>query len=357
MTNNERLLKQSTQVAYLNCLEKGEKRLIMQGKKGPFTIKQLILATIEIDTIKNNIESIKLDPNRNNLKKIIQYSNLDNQDKKIISQLDDEVLNWKIVYIHNMTDKNGFYGCVIETSEKNAIIGFRGSEGFESYEGMIYDWLQSDFGLLNNTETIQTIETEKYAIILIEKNVLDRYQTIDVAGHSLGGNLSSHFAIACAKNIETQKLLKKLDGVYNFDGPGVSDEYIHKNRDSINKAISKITHYKWSPIGSLLYNLPGENEVFLKTRKYDGDGGIKDKIRYYTFGKHDTKSLMFEKNGMAIRGKEGFLAKKLKKVSLGFEQVPTLTNSIYAFVAVTMSKFIYKKEDGKIGLKMPFVKK
>ncbi len=47
MPNNEMMLKQSTQVAYLNCLEKGEKNLILNGKKGPFSIKQLIFATKE----------------------------------------------------------------------------------------------------------------------------------------------------------------------------------------------------------------------------------------------------------------------------------------------------------------------
>lgn len=357
MANSEKILKQSTQVAYLDCLEKGEKNLIVNGKKGPFSIKQLILATIDIDSIRNKIEETKINDDEKVFQKIVMHSDLDIHDKQIIAGFEDEILNWKIVYIHNMTDINGFYGCVVETSDYNAIVCFRGSEGFEDYAGVVYDWVQSDLGLLNQTETIQTIETERFAIILNERNVLDKYETVDVAGHSLGGNLSSHFAVVCTAREETQKIFDKIDRAYNFDGPGVSDEYIHKNRNSIDKAASKITHYKWSPIGSLLYNLPGENEVFLKTRKYYGEGGFKDKIRYYTFGKHDTKSLTFDENGMAIRGKEGFLAKKLKKVSLDFEQIPTITNAIYALAASTVGKLIYKKEDGKIGFKLPFVNK
>ncbi|MBP3707627.1 MAG: DUF2974 domain-containing protein [Clostridia bacterium] len=357
MPNSEMMLKQSTQVAYLNCLEKGEKNLILNGKKGPFSIKQLILATIDIDSIRDKLEETKLNGNEKIFQKIIMQSDLDIQDKQIITRFEDEVLNWKIAYIHNMTDINGFYGCVIETSDYNAIVCFRGSEGFEDYAGLVYDWVQSDLGLLNQTETIQTIETEQFAIILNERNVLDKYETIDVTGHSLGGNLASHFAVVCASREETRKIFDKIGRAYNFDGPGVSDEYIHKNRNNIDKVAEKITHYKWSPIGSLLYNLPGENEVFLKTRKYYGDGGFKDRIRYYTFGKHDTKSLIFDKNGMAIRGKEGFLAKKLKKLSLDFEQIPTITNAIYALAASTIGKLIYKKKDGKIGFKLPFVNK
>lgn len=357
MVNNEMMLKQSTQVAYLNCLEKGEKNLILNGKKGPFSIKQLIFSTIDIDLIKNKIEETKINDNESIFHKIVMNSDLDIHDKQIIAGFEDEVLNWRIVYIHNMTDINGFYGCVIETSDSNAIVCFRGSEGLEDYAGVVYDWIQSDFGLLNHTETIQTIETERFATLLNKRNILDKYESIDVTGHSLGGNLASHFAVFCTSREENKKIFGKISRAYNFDGPGVSDEYIHKNKKSIDKATSKITHYKWSPIGSLLYNLPGENEIFLKTRKYYGKGGFKEKLGYYTFGKHDIKSLIFDKNGMAIRGKQGILDKKLKKISLNFEQIPTITNAIYALAAATIGKLIYKKEDGKIGFKVPFVNK
>lgn len=357
MPNNEMMLKQSTQVAYLNCLEKGEKNLILNGKKGPFSIRQLILATIDIDSIRNKLEEIEMHDKEKIFQEIIMHSDLDIYDKQIIIGFEDEILNWKIAYMHNMTDINGFYGCVIEISDSNAIVCFRGSEGFEDYAGVIYDWVQSDLGLLNNTETIQTIETERFAMLLNERNLLEKYETIDVTGHSLGGNLASHFAVVCASRKETKKIFDKIGRAYNFDGPGVSDEYIHKNRNSIDKIAGKIIHYKWSPIGSLLYNLPGESEVFLKTSKYNGKGGIKEKFGYYTFGKHNIKSLIFDKNGNAIRGKQGILDKKLKKLSLEFEQVPTVTNSIYALAAATIGKLIYKKEDGKIGFKLPFVNK
>lgn len=357
MANSEKMLKQSTQIAYLDCLEKGKKNLMLNGKEGAFSIKQLIFATIDIDAIESKVEQIKMNDDEKLFQKIIMYSDLGIHDKQIISELEDEILNWKIVYIHNMTDINGFYGCVIETSDYNAIVSFRGSEGFEDYTSVVYDWVQSDLGLLNNTETIQTIETERFAEILSKKNVLEKYEKIDVAGHSLGGTLASHFTVSCASKEQTQMLFDKINKSYNFDGPGVSDEYIHRHKNSIDKSASKIIHYKWSPIGSLLYNLPGENEVFLKTRKYYGNGGFKDKIRYYTFGKHDTKSLIFDENGIAIRGKEGLLARQLKKVSLHFEQIPTVTNAIYALAASTIGKLIYKKDDGKIGFKFPFVNK
>ena len=355
MVKNDKKIIQATQVAYLNCIEKGEKNLILNGKKGPFTVKDLILATINEHDIKDFMEADGYDKDNITIQKMVKYSDLSQRDKDLIAQLDNEVLTWKIVDIHDTTIQNGFYGCVMETSNNEAIVGIRGSEGFEDYAGAIHDWVEADFGLLNNEKTIQTEETERYAKILAEQKILDKYDKIDVCGHSLGGNLASHFAVVCASNKDTEEIYNRLNEVYNCDGPGVSDEYLNKNKTAIQKVASKITHFKWSPVGSLLYNLPGEKEKFLKIREYYGDGNIKDKIGYYTFGKHDTRSLVFDKEGNAEPGKEDILSKSLRGISLGLEQFPTVTTSLYNLAASTIGKMIYQKENGKIGFKLPFM--
>lgn len=355
MSISDRKIIEATQVAYLSCIEKGEKNLILSGKKGPFTVKDLILSTIDVHKIKDFMEADGYDWDNVTLQKMVKYSDLPERDKGLIEQLDNDVLTWKIVDIHDTTIQNGFYGCVIETSDKNAIVGIRGSEGFEDYAGAIHDWVQADFGLLNNEGTIQTEETERYAQILAEQGILDKYETINACGHSLGGNLASHFAVACASNKKTEKIYNKLGEIYNCDGPGVSDEYLEKNKTAISKVAQKITHFKWSPVGSLLYNFPGEKEKFLKTREYYGTGNIKDKIGYYTFGKHDSRSLIYDREGMAEIGEQDLLSKKLKNISLGLEQVPTFTTSAYNLAATTIGKMIYQKENGKIGFKLPFL--
>lgn len=306
----------------------------------------------EINNILRNVDSIvRVEiSKKNELDKV--YKTID-----FLKQYEDEILHWKIVDIHDTTTQNGFYGCVIETSDDNAIVGIRGSEGFDNYPGLIYDWIQADFGLLNNEDTNQTLETERYAKSLAEEHILDKYKTVDVCGHSLGGNLSSHFAVICASNRNTETVYNKLNNIISFDGPGVSDEYLNKHKTAIDKVSSKITHYKWSPIGNLLYNFPGEKEVFLKTRKYYGDGGIKEKLSYYTFWKHDPRSIIFDKEGNAERGEQGAFEKGLKKVSLGFEQIPNITTAVYTLAASTIGKMIYQKDDGKIGFKLPFIKR
>lgn len=357
MENNEKKMLEASQIAYLSCIEVGEKNLILEGKKQLFNIKDLILSTISLPYIKELMEADGKDIDNASFKDIIQYSDLSDLDKDIIQELSEDALRWRIVDIHDTTANNGFYGCVIETSKDNAIVGIRGSEGLNDYAGVIYDWVESDFGLLNSEGTIQTDEVERYVSQLAENHVLDYYKTIDVCGHSLGGNLASHFAVACASSIKTKEIYEKLGKVHNFDGPGVSDEYIEKHATAISKVSNKITHYKWSPVGSLLYDLPGENEIFLKTRKYYGDGNLKDKIGYYTFGKHDTRSLIFNENGEAERGKEGLLAKSLGGVSIGFEQFPNVTSVVSSIAHATIGKMIYQKEDGSIGFKLPFTRR
>ena len=356
MKNNEKKMLEASQIAYLSCLEVGEKNLLLEGKKPPFNVKDLILSTISLRDVKELMKLDGKDIDNASFQDIINYSDLSDRDKGIITELSNEALEWRIIDIHDTTPTNGFYGCVIETSDENAIIGIRGSEGLNDYRGAIYDWVESDFGLLNNEGTIQTEETERYALQLAESHILDKYKTIDACGHSLGGNLASHFAVACASYKETESICGKLGQIYNFDGPGVSEEYINKNLEAIDIVSNKITHYKWSPVGSLLYDLPGVNEVYLKTRKYYGDGDFKDKIGYYTFGKHDTRSLIFDENGQAERGNEGVLAKSLGAMSHKFEQFPELTHAVSAFAHATIGKMIYQKEDGSIGFKLPFTR-
>ena len=355
MAKNEREMLQCTQIARLSCLTKGTMNLRIDGKEGPFTVEELISESVDFDEIRKNMEAEGLDFDSADFKTKIKYSDLSKIDKDAIETLDDKSLSWKIVDIHDKTPENGLFACAVETSDKDVCVAFRCSEGMQDYRGAVFDWIRSDFGALNSTDTIQNTETEEYAIELAQKHVLDKYDKIDVAGHSLGGQLASSFAVGCAVSGSTKSILDKLGDVYNFDGQGFSDEYIDMHKDAIEKVSGHITHYKWSPIGNLLYDLPGEKEVFLKTEKYNKDGGLLDRIGYYTFGKHDTRSLEFNENGEAERGKEGILSKALKGISLKLEKYPEQTAAIYSVVSSVLNKFTYQKENGDIGLKLPFV--
>ena len=349
MANTDRELKDATQVVYLKLLEKAYKNLQADGEKGPFSVRDLIYSSISEDLKKNN-------PNLD-LKDLVKISDLDDADKEIIEKFTDNVFDWKIADVHDTTKENGFFGCVIETAEKEAVVAFRGSEGLKTYRGLIHDWAEADLGLLNTKETKQHKEAEKYADELIEKGLIDKYDSIDVTGHSLGGNLASHFGIICEKK-KRKALFNKIDRVVNFDGPGFSDEYLKYFSEQIKKGASKITHFKWSLVGSLLHGIPGEKGEYLRIKEPEEGMSFLDRIKYLSYYRHHTKSIEFDEAGNAKRGKQDIVSKSFEILSKAADKIPEyITYRLASDAAFLADKFLYEKEDGSIGFKFPFSNK
>lgn len=74
-----------------------------------------------------------------------------------LSDPNSKYADWKIIDIKSLNDlsidgSNGFYAVMIETGEGQAMVGFRGSESFETWQTE-EDWFIADVGLLNSTET------------------------------------------------------------------------------------------------------------------------------------------------------------------------------------------------------------
>ena len=348
MAHTDKELKDATQVAYLEFIENAVKDKIASGETGPFSIKELIVSSVGKELLEKYPDE--------RLQDIVQHTDMRDMDKDIISRFSDDVLDWKIADIHDKISDNGLYGCVIETSENDAIIAFRGSEGLTTYNGLFYDWIKSNCGLVNSTGTIQQKEVENFANKLSKNGVLNKYKSVDVTGHSLGGNLASHFGVVVGKG--ENELFDKIDQVVNMDGPGFSDEYIADNREAIAKIAPKSKHYKWSMVGSLLYDLPGEKKEFLKVAKDTESKTLLDKLKYKFFLRHHTKSIMFDENGMAERGKQDIISKGFEVASHMVEKIPSeITYGIACITNTIFSKFTYEKEDGTIGFKLPFINK
>ena len=104
-------LKHATQIAYLGLIEDTYVNLKADGKKGPFTLKQLIIENVDTVAAAKQLNDI----DSASIKELIEYSELSAFDKNIINNLSDETLNWKIVDIHDKNDDSGLYSCVIET--------------------------------------------------------------------------------------------------------------------------------------------------------------------------------------------------------------------------------------------------
>ncbi len=260
----DRELKDATQVAYLSCLER-----------------------IDCDTEK---------------------------DKLILKNLDTKSCNWKIVDVCNKNSTNGFYACVIETSKSEAIIAFRGSENIKKSTNLRNDWLRADLGLLNSVKTEQQLQAEKYADYLIKSGKLDKYERIAITGHSLGGNLATHFTIISAIS-DRKELYNKIKQSMNFDGPGVSKEYLKYYEKEIRLVSDVINHYKWSAVGCLLYDIPNEHKKFLKINSRIHNKNNMDRLKYRLITRHSTESIIFDDRGMAIIGKQDLLSRILSIIS------------------------------------------
>lgn len=216
---------------------------------------------------------------------------------------DEQYHNWKISWVQDSNAQTGFYACVIETAPNEAAVAFRGSESYHDPSNLLNDWIRSDFGLLNSTETIQHAEVKRFLEEQTNSpdNVFARYDKLSITGHSLGGNLAEYATIISGK----YGLDGKIEKCISFDGPGFSNEFITRYHKEISAMSGKMTHYQWSLVGTLLFSLPGVERVVCEV---SNDANTKDKEKYNHLTRHDTKYLVFDKNGKVKKGSKDDLA-------------------------------------------------
>ena len=154
-------MKDATQIAYMQCFPEAEKKLIEKGKQKPFAVRELIEASVDMKDIKLRALELNEVPDVMSFQELMKFSNLSKEDIERISLLQPEALDWKVIDIHDRNNVNGFYACTLETSDKAAIIAFRGSD--DQGNSLVNDWILADFGLLRSTKTNQQAETERYA--------------------------------------------------------------------------------------------------------------------------------------------------------------------------------------------------
>ncbi len=347
-------LKEATQIVYLSFLSRAAENLKADGIQGPYTVRNLINSCINTKwALKLAVED-GLDEKNITIKDLVKYSDLKDSDKSIIEEFSPQMFEWKLVDITDMNSLNGFVACCIETSEKEAIVAFRGSENMRDYSNAINDWARADFGLLNSRETRQQEETEKYGEYLLKKGTLDKYDSLAVTGHSLGGNLATHFTISAAQT-GREKLFNKIKQSINLDGPGVSDEYLAEHKEKIEKAAPKLKRYKWSAVGTLLFDIPGEESEFLDINDDLYKDDSKERIKYKVITRHSTKSLIFDENGNAKRGKQDVVSKGLSSFSKAIDKfVPEhITTEIFATADWIFERIIRIKEQRNIEFNDP----
>lgn len=225
----------------------------------------------------------------------------------------EEWRTWNVVDVCNDQDSTGYYAVVIDTGDRNAIIGCRGSESTDP--GTAYkDWGEADLGLLDRSLTYQQEKAEEYMERIWHKYG-DQYDSFSVTGHSLGGNLAEHMVIAAPAAIR-----EKIEHCISFDGPGYSDEYIATHADDIAKASHLIDHYQWSFVSSLLSPLPGVRDTIIKAHD---DERQKNPLMAMVH-RHATYNVEFDENGNIIEGDESDLSKITGPLSRFVDRVSLL---------------------------------
>jgi len=210
---------------------------------------------------------------------------------------------WRVVAVSNQADQeeNGFYAVTIATSEKDAIVGFRGSESWEMNQ-LVEDWVVADFTMLASELTEQEVEAGNYLYNTLLKKEFENYA---VTGHSLGGNLSIVSTVLAKNkdNLYGTDYASRLKQTVSFDGPGHPTEFIEKYQTEIVQMADVMIHYQWSWVGSILTSLCAENGTYIKKKSDKFGGGIKS-----LFLKHSTASLEFDENGMLANEYEKYKA-------------------------------------------------
>ncbi len=244
---------------------------------------------------------------------------------------DSEMDSWKISAVHDTNSQNGFYGCIIDTGDGNASLAFRGSEGFDNPEGLVHDWLSADAGLLNSVQTRQHEEVERF--LAKYQNQINSYDSVSLTGHSLGGNLSDYATLVSHK----YGFDDKIDRSVSLDGPGFSNEFITLHMAEILHMNDKMTHFKWSWCGGLLFDLPGVavREVAVSQEANRKDDEEVDPLKWI-FYKHDTKYLKIDENGNFVDGERDDFANFMDKFSDLVELNPGVLGLLpFCFTAIS----------------------
>ena len=281
-----------------------------------YTDRQLALFS-EI-AYKDLPEECKLKLGRNQsvtIEEVIKYDPEIGDDLRNLGITESEIKTWKIVGFKDANSKNGFYGCVIETSENQAAVAFRGSEAMNEISSFHNDWAKSDLGLLNNDKTPQQEEVE----IFLEENyyLLDEYDDITMTGHSLGGNLAEYATIMAEK----YGLDDNITRCTSLDGPGFSDEFLIKYKDEIERCAGKIRHVRWSMVGHLLMDIPNATYEQVDVKPGKGAG--------YVVMKHSLENIRIEGENTVPAAEDG-----VSIASHGLSCVVDISNCPYAAIAV-----------------------
>lgn len=305
MAQSEKDLLVASQIAYYDISQEDEGKSIREILNQKEYIKNALVNETLKDEVKND-PVLKLRADR-------------------ALQLYDEIVkepskygDWILKEVHDTNNTNGFFGCMLETSENSAIIGFRGSESFSDPHHLEQDWIKGDLGLLNSTHTDQQNEAQKFMERIQNRPDLNNYDNYALTGHSLGGNLATHATLTAPEQLQS-----KITQSYNLDGPGFSDEYLRYHEKAIAKMGSKIDHIQWSLVGAILNPIPNSRFRSIMT-----DQAVYTQTDMHTgINKHDTGFVIFAGESF-VQGEMDPFSKKIGDLTRSIDDCPSIVGNL-----------------------------
>lgn len=306
MNYSDRDLIVATQIAYYDFSPD-----IIKANGGNASLRDLLMQDNSVyNKLDNNLKSLQ--KNGGSQLEISRAQSAIDLYKEIKSN-DSPYGNWVIKDIRDDNKKTGFYGCLIETGENSAVVGFRGSEDMKDPIQLEKDWIKADLGLLNSKLTEQQGVATGYMEYINKKYNYDEYAT---SGHSLGGNLSAHACITAP-----DEMRKKIKQCLNADGPGFSKEYLSdpEKAKGIKESAGKMKHLQWSFVGALFTAVVGSAYISAKTKdevydKYDMDSLTQ---------KHDSSFVEYDEYGNIKNGEMDSFARSVGRLSRELDESPS----------------------------------
>jgi hypothetical protein len=169
--------------------------------------------------------------------------------KKLIMDLSDPSSKYHYWKIKDVDDKNASTGFVAYTFEPLAgqgVVAFRGSEGMNEIRHLNTDWYN------NATTVFSPLSVQQKNAIDYINRVGKKYDSLNLTGHSLGGNIALAATVGAEKGIRD-----KIISTFTYNAPGFNRDFLNNHRDGINEMKSKIKEFQNEHdfVSSILYNL------------------------------------------------------------------------------------------------------
>ena len=212
--------------------------------------------------------------------------------EKLDPEIWQEIKDWEVGFAYGENAHSGLMCMVLLTNERTAgILTVRGSEDMEKQ--FYQDWIKGDLGLLNSIQTQQQAEIDSMFIELNGSGCLNGLDWLASTGHSLGGIDAQYATLMAYYHGIT------INQCVAFDSPGSSLRFITLHFADYLREGSKITHYNWSPVGSLLFQGPYVTTHRLQTQPWGSysvgaigaDGNFPELL-----GRHDPMSVWYAGN-------------------------------------------------------------